>query len=276
MLQSNSLKLILGTFVFFIISVLLLSVYREENTEQTENSASLERLANRFANNQIGIPFLIYHSVRPHITNETAIQDAYDITPKALDRQFEYLKNNGYHTVYPRDLVEYLNGNLRLPNKPIVISFDDGWENQYKYAFPLIQKYDFKAIFYIYSRPLDIGAKHFLTWSQIKEMLAAGMEIGDHTLTHPYLMRVTDPVVMRREILGEKLELEKRLGIQIKSFAYPFGHYNNLAISMIKSAGLTSARTTYPGVYKSGDDLYKMKGFLTVDDFNKFLRNLKS
>ncbi|MBX4206402.1 polysaccharide deacetylase family protein [Candidatus Parcubacteria bacterium] len=129
------------------------------------------------------IPIFIYHSVRPFGANDPESLKAYEVTPELFEKELKYLQDNGY-TVISLDQVAY---DLKVGStglvKPVVLTFDDGWANQYKYAFPLLKKYHMAATFYVYTRP--IGSKHFMTWDNLKEMSAAGMDIEDHSHTHP-------------------------------------------------------------------------------------------
>ena len=271
--KKESILVELLAILMVVSFVLIVIVFNDQEIEEIANVASAVRLQNKFANNSIIIPNLIYHSVRPHILNETALQDRYDITPEALDKQFQYLIENGYHTIYPRDLNRYANGSLLLPQKPIIISFDDGWENQYLYGLPVLKKYGLVAVFYLYTNPIG-RYPHFLTWSQIKDLYLDGMEIGGHTESHALLEEIDDMAILRKEIVGGKLLLERALGTRITSFAYPYGYYNDKAISVVRFAGFTSARGTYKGTYSVGDNLYTMKGFLADDNFQTFVAYL--
>jgi peptidoglycan/xylan/chitin deacetylase (PgdA/CDA1 family) len=218
--------------------------------------------------NSVKAPIFIYHSVRPHIKNEAVEQDLYDITPELLESELKYLNEHGFTTILPSDLARYFDGQFNLPEKPVVLSFDDGWQNQYKNAFPLLKKYHAKAIFYIYTGV--IGTNHFMTLDEIKELEAAGMAIGSHTLTHPFF-RTTSEMAVRREIFESKKILERELGRPVTDFASPFGYSNESIRAFVKEAGYTTARTTYKGIYHSKADLLYLTGILTNDSFGDFI-----
>lgn len=223
----------------------------------------------------IKVPIFIYHSIRPHIPDESYSQDAYDITPELLEKELSYLKNNGYTTVGPSDLESYLKSGTTSPvENPVILSFDDGWRNQYTYAFPLLKKYGLTAIFYIYTNPIDNNSPHFLTWDMVKEMQEAGMLIGSHTLTHP-LFREIDVKEAKKEISNSKRILEKELGIKIDAFASPFGLTNGTIEELIKEAGYKTARTTLRGVFHNKDSIYHLSGILVDDSFENFVAELK-
>lgn len=113
----------------------------------------------------VKIPIFIYHSVKPYEQGESASQDRYDITPELFRKQLAYLAINDYTPVTMDDVAHYIATGTTSPvQKPVVLGFDDGWHNQYTYAFPLLKKYHFIATFYIYTNP--IGKKYFLSWDQ--------------------------------------------------------------------------------------------------------------
>lgn len=218
------------------------------------------------------IPIFVYHSVRPHVDKETKLQDLYDITPELFEKHLMYLRDNGYHVIVPRDLfVDEKTGKVvtNITN-PVMLTFDDGWKNQYEYAYPLLKKYNTKAVFYIYTGPL--GAPAFLDWKEIEEMKAGGMIIGSHTLHHPHMKKLSDDT-LHREVFDSKKILEKKLGVPIEDFATPYGYSDDRIVAVVKEAGYRTSRTLYKSSYHK--DLFTLKGFLTRDDINDFIYVLK-
>ena len=234
---------------------------------------SLQQVPETIKPDSIKVPILIYHSVRPHSAGETAMQLHYEVAPDAFESQLKYLRDNGYTVISLEYLVESLSDNITLPPKSIVITFDDGWKNQYGYAFPLLKKYADTATFFITSD--YVGGGYFLTWDQIRVMDNSGMTIGGHTRTHPYLVSVKDPAVLKNEITGSKLLIEKQIGHSIDLFAYPYGHYNDTVIQAVKDAGFRSARSTYKGVFHTSADLYTLKGLEVTDDMKAFASSIQ-
>ncbi len=220
----------------------------------------------------VKVPIFIYHSVRPHIAGESSKQDAYDITPELLEQELVYLRDNGYTTITPDTLAADIKAGTTSPiAKPVMLTFDDGWENQYTYAFPLLKKYNVTATFYVYTNPIS-KQKHFFTWDEIKEMSDAGMTIADHTLSHPYLKKL--PLdEFRREVTESKAILEQHLGKPVTHFASPFGYTDADFIQILGQAGYTTARTTYKGVYQ--DNALRLRGILTTDSMDYFVSMLK-
>ncbi len=219
------------------------------------------------AENALKIPIFIYHSIRPHIPTESKNQDAYDITPELFEEQLSYLKNNEYSAISLDELAHEIEDG-KAPPKQVILTFDDGWHNQYKYAFPLLKKYNMIGVFFIYTNP--IGKKHFLTWDEIKEMSAAGMTIGDHTLSHPYLKTISMDAI-KKEITNSKKIIEDNIGKPVLHFASPFGYTNEKIMTLVKEAGYETARTTHKGIYHSKNDILRLTGILVSDNFDDFV-----
>lgn len=223
--------------------------------------------------NAIKVPILVYHSVAPHTAKQSPAQRFYDVAPESLAKQLRYLHDNGFTVIGLNFLDDALQQTILLSSKPVVLTFDDGWESQFQYAYPLLQKYNYTATFFIFSRAID--HEPFLTWDQIKTMDAGGMTIGGHTRTHPYLLDIAaNPVALRREIIGGKSVVENRIGHPINLFAYPYGQYNDQIIEIVKEAGYESARSAYKGVYHAPGDIYKLKAIEVSDDFAQFVKDL--
>jgi len=216
------------------------------------------------------IPIVTYHSIRPHIEGESEEQERFDITPELLKDQLEYLKKEGFTTISFDKLADYFDGKTSLPEKPIILSFDDSWKNQYVYAFPLLKEYSVTATFFVFTNSLD--KKNHLTWDETREMQKAGMEIGSHTKFHPYLDDITDPIELKTEIAGSKNILEESIGIAITSFAYPFGEHALASIDEVRRAGYRTARSLRAGVVQKREDLFTLRSFLTTDSLENFKR----
>ena len=220
----------------------------------------------------VKIPTVIYHSVRSHVAGESKYQDLYDVTPELLDQELSYIEENGYHPILMRDVDAYWRGaTSTFPAKPIILSFDDGWKNQFEYAYPLLTKHHMKAVFYIFTNPLDHKKSHWMSWEDIRALDAAGMEIGGHTRTHPILTKIAhDNNKLDYEISEPKRIIEQQLGHPIISFAYPFGAKNEAVEVAVARAGYMTARTTISGVWN--DPLHRLEfhGTLSSDKLSQF------
>lgn len=203
------------------------------------------------------LPILVYHIVRPNYPNDSAAVRALALTPGVFDAELAHLKDAGYHVVGFPDLEAYFASSTPLPRKPVVLSFDDGWYDQFRYAFPILEKHQDTATFFVFTNA--VGRRKFLSWDDLRALVAAGMTIGDHTRSHPYLPQITDPQHLRDEIEGSKRLLENELGVPVTEFAYPFGQYNRALMALVKKAGFKSARADYwNGGVQSLDRLYAL------------------
>jgi peptidoglycan/xylan/chitin deacetylase (PgdA/CDA1 family) len=216
----------------------------------------------------VKVPIVIYHSVRPRTKGESAEQDRYDITPELFAMQLKYLKDNGFTTISFEALADYFDKGKLLPVKPIILSFDDSWKNQFVYAFPLLQKEKMTATFFVFTNSLN--KKNHLTWNETRKMKAAGMEIGSHTKFHPYLNNIASPAILTAEIAGSKTILDEALGTSTVAFAYPFGEHGTTTITEVKRAGYRMARAIRSGNMQSEEDRYALRGFIVSDDFEEF------
>lgn len=213
-------------------------------------------------------PILVYHSVHPFRKGETRLQRRFDVTPEVFERQLKYLVDGGYSAIGEDDLTAALSGGVRLPNKSVILTFDDGWRNQYRYAFPLLKKYGLKATFFVWTEAID--RRLFMNWRQVRELKEAGMEVEAHSLSHPYLTRLKDGR-LRDEIFGVKRTLEEKLGVPVRHFAYPFGLYDDEVVKLVKAAGYATARTTNRGAYQTKNGIYTLNSLEVTNDFNHFV-----
>lgn len=218
----------------------------------------------------VRVPILVYHDVRP----EKAVQNVekLSMTPEEFERQLTYLKEAGFRTVTLDALIRAVEYGAGLPNKPIILTFDDSWRGQYEYVLPLLKKYGFHGTFFISSGFVE--RDEFLSWEDIKEMTNEGMEIGGHGKAHLDLTEISDEKLLRQEIVEDKNEIEKQLGKKIYHFAYSFGNYNENVISAVKSAGYLSARGTKIEADHSLEDLFNLNAYVITGDFKKFLKTV--
>ena len=227
------------------------------------------------------VPILIYHSIAPYRADMSALVRRYTVPPESLEQQLHYLQQSGYTVISFESLLDAMtSANVALPAKPVVITFDDGWEDVYRDAFPLLKKYGDTATFFVFTN--GIGNKDFMRWDQLANMQAAGMDIESHSISHPYLSAMTDKAELWKEIEGSKEIIASHLARAPDIFAYPFGSYKELDIAMLKAAGYRAARadpgtmlTARPTVGETTtDELYKLPGIQVTEDFARFVSDL--
>lgn len=184
------------------------------------------------------VPILYYHSVMREDGNELRMP------PDQFEAQMAYLKEQGYQSITLNQLYQAFYKGGSLPHKPVVITFDDGYVDNYTNAFPILKKYKYTATVFMVSS--YIGGKGFLSWPQLKELAASGWEIEGHTITHPYLSKV-DEETLGHELKNSKEILEEGLGKPVNFFAHPYGDYNGIVTQAIKDNGYLMAFTTKRG-----------------------------
>lgn len=209
----------------------------------------------------VNVPILVYHIVRPAYPDDSAGVRALAQTPEVFETQMQYLTDAGYHPISFNNLENHFLYGTPLPTKPIILSFDDGWKDQIVYAFPILEKFHYRATFFVFTNA--IGRKGFLTWDDLATLRDAGMTIGSHSKSHPFLIKISDPAALADEISGSKRILEDHLGITVNEFAYPFGQYNAAIVEMVKKAGYLSARGDFYSGQQSPSMLYTLSAINT-------------
>ena len=266
-------KVVYGMIIFAICTTTLVFASNEHDryvaTEEVESKLQELPPTPVATSTSIRIPILIYHSVRPTELGDTATQKEFDVPPDIFEKQLQYLKQHGYRAITIDELAHDVAVGTTSSQKLVALTFDDGWENQYQYAFPLLKKYNDIATFYIYTNPISKDPR-FLTWQQVEELSAAGMLIGSHTLSHPYLNKLS-PQQLHDEIFESKKILEAHLGKPVDHFASPFGYSDANVESLVKEAGYTTARTTYRGTYHSKADELQLTGYFTPQGMSDFI-----
>ena len=221
----------------------------------------------------IRVPILVYHSVAPHHPGQTPAQIQLDVDTTSFQEQMNYLAEHNYRVISLEKLVDALKNNAPLPERAVVITFDDGWVSQYRHAFPVLRQHGFKATFFIYTKPIGRDDSLYMNWDQVLELRDAGMTIGSHSRTHPQLTTV-DASMLRNEVEDSRNELQQRLGTAPDLFAYPYGAWDARAADAVKAAGYRAARAYPYGPWNSLASLYALRSVLVTDDMQAFLRAL--
>ena len=214
------------------------------------------------------VPILLYHS----IPNNSAPSERYSVSVARFDKQMKLLKDYGYSTITIQQLVNHIKSGHVLPARPIVISFDDGYENIFDNAFPIMERYGFTGTVYIVANRLRSDG--FLDQGQLKEMVTSGWEVGSHGMTHTELTQNHD--LVRTEILQSRLDLNDALGIKVFSFAYPFGSSDWYISSKVFDYGYASAVGVGNLSQHSFGTIYNMsrreiEGDFTLEEFEALL-----
>lgn len=200
-------------------------------------------------NASIKVPILMYHYVEYVSDKKDKIRQSLNITPDIFDEQIKTLKEAGFTFMTAGEFSDVLDGKISLPPKPVIITFDDGHWDLDTDVLPILKKYDAKATAYII--PGFIGSSDFVSPKQLKELINSGLfEIGSHTLNHVAL-KGAPPEIVKTELNESKKKLENIYQINVISFAYPFGSFDEKAEETVKDAGYKTAVTTIPGNIQS-------------------------
>ncbi|GBC99233.1 Poly-beta-1,6-N-acetyl-D-glucosamine N-deacetylase [bacterium HR17] len=211
-----------------------------------------------------GVPVFCYHDIAPIPTN------AMTTTPAVFEAHLRWLQQNGFKTLTLAELQKFLQGEERLGCPAVMLTFDDGYEGVYTYAYRLLKRYGYHGV--IFQVVGKVNAPHHLTWTQLREMVDSGvMEVGVHayalhcSLT-ALLSKSPNPVVTLKRIADDwtkaKWLLHQNLGVPIKALAYPQGDYDEVLTALAKSLGFDLLFTTDFGVnwFGQGTDAIKRIG----------------
>lgn len=218
--------------------------------------------------NDKGIPVLMYHSIDYEKNNELRI-------PKEQFRgQMQYLKDNGYTTLTLNELYSFFENNMPVPDKSVVLTFDDGYADNYKNAFPIIKEFGFKATVFMITDTVDKNGA-YLNSTQLKEMNAYGFDVESHTLDHEELNKQSYAQQLN-ELKKSKLFLEKLLNKQVSYIAYPVGKYNKETVKAAKESGYKMAFTTNGTWSDKTDGIYTLdRVYISAEaPMSEFIRRL--
>jgi peptidoglycan/xylan/chitin deacetylase (PgdA/CDA1 family) len=191
----------------------------------------------------LGAPpqILMYHYIRWVDQASDPLGFDLSVTPDMFARQMAWLADNGYTGIRMDRMMACLRGASLCPPKPVVLTFDDGYQDAYDEAFPILQRHGFTATFYIVSN--FVNQPGYMNWGELMALYDAGMEIGSHTVDH-YDLTTLDPYEANRQIVQSKADIERGLGQPVVSFCYPVGKYTGPITVMVSAAGYESATTT--------------------------------
>ena len=263
--NSKSKRFILLVLSLLIIATALVSIFNynkktdttldnstEASIEDTDNISSEvvsndSTEENRFenikvTNEDIGVPILYYHSVLPDA--EVATPNEVTISPEKLREELMLVKELGYTTLTMSEFTAYINDNKPIPEKSILITFDDGYTDNYAHAFPILKELNMKATIFMIASQVDSG--YYMSAAQLGEMSDDGIDIESHTDNHVYLDTLSYDQQLK-ELKDSKEKLEKILGKEVTSIAYPYGNYNEDTKKAAIAAGYTFGFTTNKG-----------------------------
>jgi peptidoglycan/xylan/chitin deacetylase (PgdA/CDA1 family) len=233
------------------------------------------------------IPILMYHSISSDPEKDIHPYYRINTSPEIFAAQMKFLYDNDYHVTDLAQISGDYNSAMVPADRKVVITFDDGYEDFYLYAFPIMQKYNFPATVFLPagfigndSSSLKHNKRH-LTWENVRALFAAGIEFGSHTVTHPQLTSLPESEIEKEIKLSREI-IEDKLGEEVVSFSYPFRFpdeketFKRALSAILEKYGYSHGVSTRIGRTSSGDDKYFRKRIPvnSADDISLFAAKL--
>lgn len=195
------------------------------------------------------VPILMYHNIG-------YANDLLTVSPKDFNRHLLFLKKGNYNIITLDELVNIFVYRKNMPAKTVVITFDDGKENNFTFAYPILKAYRIPAAMFV--MPGLCGKEGYLTIGQLKEISENGIDIGSHTLNHVWLPGCND-IKMMEEISGSKKALEDIIGKKVNFISYPLGGFDYKVRMTVMKSGYRGGCATSPGSRIANNDIYALK-----------------
>lgn len=190
---------------------------QESNTDSIETKAIANNATQILAKPQV--PILCYHRI------ENGRNDEYTVSPASFNNQIKTLSDSGFHSISPDELYDYLVYNKSLPEKPFMITFDDSRVEHAEIAAPVLEKYNFRGVFFIMT--ITYNKKNYMTTDQIAALAKAGHTVGLHSWDHTMVTKYDSIADWQTQVIEPKKKLETITGKPVAYFAYPYGICNN-------------------------------------------------
>ena len=195
-----------------------------------------------------GVPVLNYHQINDRDENSLTIRT------DQFEAEIKYLADNGYHTITPAELLAAWDGERALPEKPVIITFDDGYADNYKNAYPILQKYGLKGTIFVVSDFLGTYP-NYLTWPMAEEMHKSGLiDIESHTLSHAQLDQLGTREELDKQLRDSKQAIDWHLKKDVRFIAYPCGAFNEEIEDSTLAAGYKGAFTVHYGLAEPSEN----------------------
>ena len=191
--------------------------------------------------NDVKIPILLYHNFVKAVPDSDPDNFNYINTPESFEENIKTFLENGYTIISMKELALADSGKIDLPNKPLVITFDDGYYSNYEYIYPILKQYQVKASIFIVTDKIgqEMDGIKYLSWEECLEMQNSGLvEIGSHSKKHVFYDK-RSVRELRDDVKASYDKIEEHLGKQeLKIFAYPYGAYTSEAVTTLKNNGI--------------------------------------
>ena len=221
------------------------------------------------------IPILMYHSIDDSCSSRFR---RFAVSPRSFKAHVRYLSDSGYQTLTVSELIEAMDGRAVMPPKPVVLTFDDGFADFYEAALPILTEFGQTVTLYVVSGAvggssawlsgIGEGTRRMVSWAQLDEIRRSGIEIGAHTATHAALDLLSLEEA-RQEIAVSKRDLQDRLGVDVSSFAYPFGYQNGAVRHIVQREGYSSACAVRYAMSSIADDRFALSRHIALDSWDR-------
>ncbi|MCD2451811.1 polysaccharide deacetylase family protein [Methylicorpusculum oleiharenae] len=196
---------------------------------------------------------LMYHMISEP---KTAAEVRFACPPRQFEKHLQLLLKKGYTPVSINQVSNYYSQNIQLPDKAVLITLDDGFEDNYLNALPIFERYQIPAVIYLATGVMaktnqwmavpTFSERKMLSWPQIQEMANHGMDFGSHTVSHPRLNELSNDNV-EEELIASKKTIEDHLGKECAHFAYPYGLFTQSTRDLVEKIGFKTACSTRSG-----------------------------
>jgi peptidoglycan/xylan/chitin deacetylase (PgdA/CDA1 family) len=202
------------------------------------------------------VPILMYHYISEPPEDADKYRQDLSVMPEDFRQQMTYLVENGFETIDLYDLSLAITNKVELPQKPIIITMDDGYRDNYQNAFPILEELGLEATFFLATEFIDQNNEVYMDWDMVEEMAAAGHRFEPHSKTHPDLT-VHNREFIIWEVQGSRETIAAHVGYLPRYFAYPGGRYNEEVQQIIAELDFWGAVTTLGGVWNGFNDRFE-------------------
>lgn len=230
-----SKKIFIGLGAFFLLAILITTIFYKA-----------------YMYPRYTVPILMYHRI------DDRENDTLSVSPEIFSKQMKFLHESKYNVVSLEELVKGIKTNKRFEHNTVAITFDDGYVNNFLYAFPVLSKYNLPAAIFLITDKVGTS-KEFVNWDQVHLMQKNGITFGSHTKSHCYLPDVKDPDKLWDEIYGSKEIIEKETGKKVKFICYPVGGFTKNVVDVVKKAGYEAAFATNRGMDRFNKNIYEIQ-----------------
>lgn len=231
------------------------------------------------AGQNVKLPILMYHHVGPLPNKPSALRRDLTVSTEDFEAQVKWLADNGYHSIKLKEFYEYSLGRFTLPTKPIIFTFDDGYQDVFSYATPILKKYGFVGSFAIITQfpSTQNGDNTYASWQEIATAYLAGNEIVSHTQNHfDGSNKKYSADFIQKNLCNSKTDIKEHLGFESNILIYPYGHYTTQYITEAKNCGFDLGLTVHAGSKINLDNLMEIPRLRIHgnQNFEKFKRLL--